>query len=91
MHQAPMSDGALMNAIISDLNARRGEIQGRRVNGNIVTITAAAPLANMSGYAGNLSRISQRRASFTMQFGEYRAIPLHDDDPTFPPAVGMRT
>lgn len=80
----------LVSPIASDLNSRRGVIQHQRANGGTVTFNAVVPLANMFGYANTLSSISEGRATYTMQFREYRAIPLPDDDPPFPPAIGMR-
>ncbi len=76
--------------IASDLNSRRGVIQEQRVRGGTATVTAVAPLANMYGYVNTLNSISEGRATYAMQFREYRTIPLPDADPPFPPAIGMR-
>lgn len=76
--------------VIGDLNARRGVVQNQRSSGGMVTLDAAVPLASMFGYVNTLSSISQGRATYTMQFFEYRCVPLPDSDPPFPPAVGMR-
>lgn len=76
--------------IVSDLNSRRGVILDQRASGGTATLNAVVPLANMFGYVNALRSISEGRASYTMQFHEYRTIPLPDDDPPFPPAIGMR-
>ncbi|MDX2273942.1 MAG: hypothetical protein NW206_00705 [Hyphomonadaceae bacterium] len=80
----------LIGSIVSDLNSRRGVIQDQRASGGTATLNAVAPLANMFGYMNTLSAISEGRATHMMQFREYRAIPLPDSDPPFPPAIGMR-
>jgi elongation factor G len=76
--------------IISDLDSRRGQLRGQDRRGNADVIKAIVPLAQMFGYADILSRLSQRRATFTMQFNHYASVPLPEDDPPFRPAVGMR-
>lgn len=80
----------LIGSIVSDLNSRRGVIQDQRPSGRTATVSAVVPLANMFGYVNELSSISEGRATYAMQFREYRTIPLPDGDPPFPPAIGMR-
>jgi elongation factor G len=75
-------------SVISDLNSRRGEIQGQDRRGNVIVINAMVPLTNMFGYVNNLRSISQGRATFTMQFDHYAPALSPDDDP--PPAAAMR-
>jgi elongation factor G len=62
-------------SVISDLNSRRGQIQGQDMRGNANVITAMVPLANMFGYVSNLRSMSQGRATFTMQFDHYAQVP----------------
>lgn len=66
---------AYMGAVVGDLNARRGKINGMvpRTTETIVSVTV--PLSEMFGYANNLRNISQGRAVFTMQFSKYAAVP----------------
>ncbi len=77
-------------SIVSDLNARRGVVSSQNTAAGTVIVSATVPLENMFGYASTLGAISQGRASYTMQFREYRPVPRLDDDPPFPPAIGMR-
>jgi elongation factor G len=78
-------------SVIGDLNSRRGQILGQDVRGNANVINAMVPLANMFSYVNNLRSMSQGRATFTIQFDHYAAVPLPpDDDPPFRPAIGMR-
>ncbi|MBR0932317.1 hypothetical protein JQ586_02970 [Bradyrhizobium jicamae] len=76
-----------------DLNRRRARLQGHSVRGDGVALNAMVPLMNMFGYASDLRSMSQGRATFTMQpdhYAEAPPMPPHDDDPRFPPALGMR-
>jgi|SRR5687768_3646147 elongation factor G len=77
-------------SVIGDLNLRRGQIQGRDMRGNASVINAMVPLMNMFGYVNSLRSMTQGRATFTMQFEHYAPVPLPDDEPPFPPAIGMR-
>jgi elongation factor G len=65
-----------LDQIESDLKARRGEIRDRRTHGGTATLKALAPLANMFGYTNNLRAISEGCATYSMEFREYRVIPL---------------
>jgi elongation factor G len=65
-----------MGDVIADLNSRRGRILGMSERGtNIQVIDAEVPLATMFGYATDLRSCTQGRATYTMQFGHYDAVP----------------
>jgi len=64
-----------MGDVISDINRRRGRISGQEPRGNTQVITGAVPLAEMFGYATDLRSRTQGRATFTMQFSHYEAVP----------------
>jgi elongation factor G len=66
---------ANMGDVIGDLNSRRGRIQGMGQRGNAQVITAEVPLATMFGYATDLRSKTQGRATYTMQFAHYEAVP----------------
>lgn len=57
--------------IISDLNSRRGKIEGITQRGNVQLVRCIAPLSEMFGYVTKLRSISQGRASYTMTFSHY--------------------
>jgi elongation factor G len=82
---APPDD---MAAVLTDLTARRGQIQGQEVRETAYVIKALVPLASLLGYPSVLRELSQGRASFTMLFDHYSPMP--DDDPPFRPAIGLR-
>jgi elongation factor G len=65
-----------MGEVIGDLNSRRGRVQGMQPRGkNTQVITAEVPLATMFGYATDLRSKTQGRATYTMQFAHYEAVP----------------
>jgi elongation factor G len=64
-----------MGDVIGDLNSRRGRILGMSQRGNAQVIDAEVPLATMFGYATDLRSRTQGRATYTMQFANYSAVP----------------
>jgi elongation factor G len=64
-----------MGDVIGDLNARRGQVEGMEQRGNAQVIRAKVPLAQMFGYVGDLRSRTQGRATYTMQFDSYQAVP----------------
>ncbi|MBM4363006.1 MAG: elongation factor G, partial [Deltaproteobacteria bacterium] len=65
-----------MGEVIGDLNSRRGRIHGMNQRGATTQVVdAEVPLATMFGYATDLRSKSQGRATYTMQFSHYEAVP----------------
>jgi elongation factor G len=64
-----------MGDVISDINRRRGRIVGQEPRGNTQVISGTVPLAEMFGYATDVRSRTQGRATFTMQFSHYEAVP----------------
>ncbi|MEG1826909.1 MAG: elongation factor G, partial [Gordonibacter sp.] len=64
-----------MGDVMGNLSSRRGQIQGMGDRGNAKTIKAKVPLSEMFGYATDLRSTTQGRASYTMQFASYEAVP----------------
>jgi len=64
-----------LGEVLGDLGGRRGEIQGMDLRSGSRVVQARVPLSDMFGYATTLRSITQGRATFTMQFGEYRPVP----------------
>jgi elongation factor G len=64
-----------MGDVIGDLNSRRGQVEGVSQRGSAQVITARVPLAQMFGYVGDLRSRTQGRATYTMQFDSYQAVP----------------
>jgi len=65
-----------MGDVIGDLNARRGRIIGMSErSAGIQVIDAEVPLATMFGYSTDLRSKTQGRATYSMQFDHYEAVP----------------
>jgi elongation factor G len=61
--------------VVGDLQSRRGQMTGMEARGNAQVIDAMVPLANMFGYVNTLRSMSQGRATYTMHFDHYAAVP----------------
>jgi elongation factor G len=61
--------------VVSDLNARRGTIDGMDSRAGARVIHALVPLSEMFGYATILRTLTQGRGVFTMEFFAYEAVP----------------
>ncbi len=66
-----------MGDVIGDINSRRGQIQNLEARDVTHVITAKIPLSSMFGYVNNLRSLSQGRASYSMEFECYEAVPAH--------------
>ncbi|MGZ9713943.1 elongation factor G [Glaciimonas sp. GNP009] len=68
-----------MGNVMDDLSSRRGMVQGTDdiAGGGGKTIRAEVPLAEMFGYSTTLRSLSQGRATYTMEFKHYAAVPKH--------------
>ncbi len=64
-----------MGDIISDINGKRGRIQGMEPQGKKQVIKAQVPLAEMYRYAIDLKSITQGRGSFSMSYDHYEDVP----------------
>jgi elongation factor G len=64
-----------MGAVISDLNSRRGQLQGRESRSGSEIINVQVPLSEMFGYATDIRSRTQGRGSFTMHFSHYEQVP----------------
>ncbi|MEO0584141.1 MAG: elongation factor G [Bacteroidota bacterium] len=64
-----------MGDVMTDLQGRRGIVEGFTSEGAYQKITARIPLAEMNRYNTSLSSLSQGRATFTRRFLEYAPTP----------------
>ncbi|WP_028263491.1 elongation factor G [Atopobium fossor] len=64
-----------MGDVMGNLSSRRGKIEGMEDRKDTKIIRAKVPLGEMFGYATDLRSQTQGRASYTMQFGSYEAVP----------------
>jgi elongation factor G len=62
-------------ALIGDLSARGGQIEGLQPRGvGMQAVRALVPLAEMFGYATDLRSMTQGRGTFTMEFDHYDQV-----------------
>jgi elongation factor G len=66
----------LTGSIISDLQSRRGVIEGMDSEGHFTKVSARVPLAEMQDYSSSLRSITQGRAKFRLEFAEYASAPF---------------
>jgi elongation factor G len=64
-----------MGDVIGDLSSKRGQIQEMTERGQMKVVHAIVPLASMFGYVTSLRNMTQGRASSTMEFEKYEAVP----------------
>ena len=63
--------------IIGDLNSRRGQINGMKMEFGNQVIDAYVPLANLFGYIKTLRSLSQGRANPYMELSHYAEVPTN--------------
>ena len=64
-----------MGDVMGNLTGRRGKIEGMEDRANTKLIRAKVPVGEMFGSAPDLRSQTQGRASYTMQFDSYEAVP----------------
>ncbi len=66
--------------VMSDLQNRRGMIEGISSESGFEQLVAKVPLAEMYRYSTTLSSLTSGRASFTMKFDNYQQVPSDIQD-----------
>jgi elongation factor G len=66
-----------MGDVISDLNKRRGQVEGMDSRAGARVIKAKVPLSEQFGYVTVLRTLSSGRASSTMEFSHYEKMPAN--------------
>jgi elongation factor G len=64
-----------MGDVLGDINARRGLVGELGERGNVKTISATVPLANMFQYVSTLRSMSKGRANYSMKLANYDFVP----------------
>jgi elongation factor G len=68
--------GSKLGDINSDMSGRRGRVLGMdSAGGDLQTVTAEVPLAEVTNYARALSSITGGQGSYTMEFSRYDVVP----------------
>ncbi len=68
---------ANMGDVMSDLNTRRGRVQGTDSEFGSTVIVAHVPMAEMTRYTTQLRSITGGRGFFTMEVDHYDVVPSH--------------
>ena len=68
---------ANMGDVMSDLNTRRGRVQGTETEHGYTTIIAHVPMAEMGHYTTQLRSITGGRGYFTMKLDHYDIVPTN--------------
>lgn len=64
-----------MGDVLGDINSRRGQVGELGERGNVKTISALVPLANMFQYVSTLRSMSKGRANYSMKLANYDFVP----------------
>ncbi|MCK5460657.1 elongation factor G [Candidatus Gracilibacteria bacterium] len=64
-----------MGDVMGNVSSKRGLIQEMGERGIAKFVKAKIPLAEMFGYATELRSMTQGRASYSMEFGDYQKVP----------------
>lgn len=64
-----------LGAVIGDLNAKRGKVQGMDQQGNNQKVSALVPMAEMLTYANQLQSLTAGRGVYSMEFSHYEEVP----------------
>ena len=66
-----------MGDVMSDMNTRRGRVQGTESERGRTIVIAQVPLAEMLRYTTQLRSMTGGRGIFTMEFDRYEIVPTH--------------
>ena len=68
-----------VGSVTSDLNSRRGRIEGMDTKlGHLTVIHARAPISELTTYGRTLSSMTGGQGSFTLEFSHYEHLPPHE-------------
>lgn len=79
MHLEVTVPGEKLGDVSSDLNTRRGRMEGMdSLPGGLQVVKARAPLAELLTYSRTLSSLSGGQGSYTMEFSHYEMVPPNE-------------
>ena len=70
-----VTPGEFLGEVLGDLSGKRARVQNIEGIGDVQTIRALVPLAEMFGYATAVRSLTQGRASHSMEFHHYEEVP----------------
>ena len=80
MQATVTAPGEYVGAITNDLNQRRGRILGMDQAGDLQTIRAEIPQAELFRYSTDLRSITQGAGTYQVEFRQYEQVPRHLTD-----------
>jgi elongation factor G len=72
-----VAPASFMGDVIGDISSRRGQIEGIDTHGETCVIHCHIPLAESFGYATSLRSLTQGRATYSMEFYQYKEVPAN--------------
>merc|ERR1712125_80878 len=79
--ESVLSSGVIAGyPVLGDINSRRGLVGDLGDRGNVKTVSAMVPLANMFQYVSRLRSMSKGRANYSMKLGNYDFVPPNVED-----------
>lgn len=70
-----VTPGEFVGDVLGDLNSRRAQIRQIEGTGDIQTVEANVPLAELFGYTTKLRSLTQGRATHSMEISHYQSVP----------------
>ncbi len=64
--------------VMGDINSKRGRVLGMEGEGNLRTVEAQAPMAEIQQYAAELRSLTSGRGSFEVEFDHYAEMPQNE-------------
>jgi len=69
---------AHLGDVMGDINSKRGKVLGMEGEGNLRTVSAEVPMAEMQQYAAELRSLTSGRGTFEMEFDHYEEVPHNE-------------
>lgn len=67
--------GEFLGSVMGDISKRRGRISDSRTDGDITTVVAEVPLAEIAKYSTDLRSMTRGKGKFTSEFLRYEEVP----------------
>ena len=64
--------------VMGDINSKRGRVLGMEGEGNLRSVSAEVPMAEMQQYAAELRSLTSGRGTFEVEFDHYAEVPHHE-------------
>ena len=64
--------------VMGDINSKRGRVLGMEGEGNLRSVVAQVPMAEIQQYAAELRSLTSGRGSFNVEFDHYAEVPHNE-------------